>query len=420
MKISKIFKMFDTRVNCCNNDKFNKVLNEKKKIATKKKVKIQYLKRKDFEKYQKDSDKNVKVIGKTYLHEFKDIDEFKHTQALDERPFKGVSVLHVMDYGDFQGELKPLLNDDGTPKDLKKVKLIERVFKVKETNRKGLPLLTKGFIAIKDNEFIRWDRNVLLLLVPLALLLIMLGFLLWFGCPKEALTPPVPKVEDNEDYEKRDRVEDNNDNGSIDIPGYGNVKVNSSNPKIQLYNPESNDVYLCYTIVEPDEDSRKEERFDDLQKLQEYLDGHKFTYSMLELEGNYVPCVFAKGFTEKENAENYVTKSDYNSLEETVPYSEGYEIQEDNGQFNVYIKCSKLINFMTKTVGNKYVAESVECNVIFSTGSIAPGKEYKDGWDAFSDLTNGEHDLQFIVTTFDTESGAPCSGLTLNTKVTKS
>lgn len=42
--------------------------------------------------------------------------------------------------------------------------------------------------------------------------------------------------------------------GSIQIPGYSNQVVSKANPKIQLGNPDGNDVYFVYHIYEGDDE----------------------------------------------------------------------------------------------------------------------------------------------------------------------
>ena len=72
------------------------------------------------------------------------------------------------------------------------------------------------------------------------------------------ILPSVPggnplNIADTEDWDgsmPRNGRDSEADSGSIEIPGYANLYVSKADPDIALVNPDSNDVYFTYTVVE--------------------------------------------------------------------------------------------------------------------------------------------------------------------------
>lgn len=123
--------------------------------------------------------------------------------------------------------------------------------------------LILGYVEVADNTFIVILKKAaiipwLWIVCPIILLLLILLCLFTANKKDVQVTPDNPSLEiaDGTDWDGNMPQNGENsqaDTGSIEIPGYANLFISTSEPDVQLINPSSNDVYFVYTIKNGDE-----------------------------------------------------------------------------------------------------------------------------------------------------------------------
>lgn len=124
----------------------------------------------------------------------------------------------------------------------------------------------KGYIKVGDKEYVAFTKGGLLIPILIALgVIVIIGGVVVFlnkgnGEDDVAANPVNDSVnlefENGSDWDgsmPQNGEQSQASAESIEIPGYANLYVSTSNPEIQLINPEGNTVYFIYTIMNGDE-----------------------------------------------------------------------------------------------------------------------------------------------------------------------
>lgn len=283
-------------------------------------------------------------------------------------------IVHVM----ANTSLKEIKDDDDKKEKKDYVKIPDkdgksRCFKIYQKRHR---MKTVGYMPVSEYDFILIEKGlpILIWLIPI-LIGLLIGLCIAFRPSDSANNIP---LDDGADWDGEAHKNGSNSQASaetITIPGFSSITVDKNSRELQLYNLDNNTVNFVYTITE----NLSEENvgsFDTQEEAMTYIADNEHKYQ-----------------------NDYSTEGDYKLIdmetnEPTDIYTE-YKSQEDNGKFNV-----------VKT----------ESKVIYITKAIAPGKAIN--WDVLSSLDAGEHNLQFIISTYDVDTNVQCYGAVLDVKAT--
>lgn len=228
--------------------------------------------------------------------------------------------------------------------------------------------LTKGYVAVSEDKFIRVQQSLLpFLLLFLLLLCLLLLSLTQSDKPTNNINPDESAIDWNGESPNLNTTK-NQEN--IVIPGFYKFVSTKEAKFVPLYNTPDNTVY--------------------------------FEYNIFKIISADVVGVFD---TELE-AQEYVTHND-------VPYA---EIKDDTGVKTVKIvndepsdeELSSVPYFVIRLKDDKYEVTKEELEIVEKTDAVMPGKQIM--WNPYENFSAGTYDLKFKIKTYDIETGVACQG----------
>lgn len=232
-------------------------------------------------------------------------------------------------------------------------------------------IFTKGYIPVSDNKYVRIVKKPYFLILFLPIIM----YLLVFALKQDNV---LPKLEMENAFPwngiSSDGESSQNNQETIQIPGYTQNIVSDKKNMITLYNPPKNTVNFVYTIME-EENHRIIRQFSEksISMAQKYIRKHNIEY------------------------ENCYNKSKY-----MVKYK--------NGKIS-----DSIIKYSIVKNNKKYLIRKSSYKMLYFTKGIAPNKAVN--WDAYESLSKGKHNLVFSINTYDTKTLQNCQGANQKVKI---